>query len=92
MIDTNATLRDALQAIIDRVKGVFDSPQLMEFGPLGDTDDDVERIASTALELARCDDIINESFASGQVSHAQVLQPVSRSPADLTGAATAMEG
>lgn len=47
------TMYRALNAILSRMNGVFDSPDLLAFGPLSESADrDVQRIACHALEAA----------------------------------------
>lgn len=43
--------KGTLRAIIARLDGVYDHPDLMEFGPLGDGDDDVKELCNRTLKL-----------------------------------------
>lgn len=47
--DLAAELLAALKAIVARIQGEWDSPELMAVGPLGATDDDILHIAQTAI-------------------------------------------
>ncbi|TSA08039.1 MAG: hypothetical protein D4R73_09285 [Deltaproteobacteria bacterium] len=49
-------LVSALRAIVARISGVWDDPDLMAFGPLSATDYDVEEIAKLALTKIRRED------------------------------------
>lgn len=45
-------LLSALKAIIARIDGVYDDPDLMNFGGLSDKDSDIKYIASVAIAKA----------------------------------------
>jgi len=48
--DFEGRLADALRAIIARINGIYDAPELKAIGPLSvDSDEDVLRIAEDAL-------------------------------------------
>lgn len=49
LLAENERLRSALRAIIARVTGTFDDPDLLPYGPLMSTTVDVPHIARTAL-------------------------------------------
>ncbi|HRY01557.1 MAG TPA: hypothetical protein P5256_00405 [Beijerinckiaceae bacterium] len=51
-IDVSYSSAQALDAIRARLDGVFDDPQLMRLGPLGDTTDDIRRIIAAAAPPA----------------------------------------
>jgi hypothetical protein len=40
----------SLNAIVARIDGYYDNPDLKEFGPLGFKDDDIKAIAKKALD------------------------------------------
>lgn len=53
MTESEKTMLSALRAIIARVDGVFDDPDLMAVGPLlPDSDEDVVYIAKKAIKQA----------------------------------------